>query len=117
MNRLLLSFAAVGALTCLTLTPVTAAAASAFVERAKNECVVGEQADGYLGFVPGATVSAALRREVRDINQRRKAIYADLAHKNGVSINVTAALTAEKLIRRATSGQCVRDQNGNWVEI
>lgn len=117
MKRLLLSLAAVGVLVGFAMAPVATAAASAIVEQAKDECIVGEQADGYLGFVPGASASAELRREVRDINQQRKEIYADLARRNGVSISVTAALTAEKLIGQASSGQCIRDQSGNWREI
>lgn len=117
MKRYFLGAAAVGllALALIVTTPVTAA--SAIVEQAKAECIVGEQADGYLGYVPGATISSALRREVRDINQQRKSAYANLARKNGVSVEVTAALTAEKLIRQARSGQCVRNQNGRWVEV
>ncbi len=117
MKRFFLSAAIAGilALALVMTSPVTAA--SAIVEQAKSECIVGEQADGYLGFVPGATVSSALRREVRDINQQRKSAYANLARKNGVSVEVTAALTAEKLIRQARSGQCVRDQSGSWVEV
>lgn len=117
MKRFFLGAAAIGILACASLTPMSVAAASAIVEQAKNECVVGEQADGYLGFVPGAAVSSALSREVRDINQQRKTAYARLARQNGVSIEVTAALTAEKLIGQARSGQCVRDQNGAWIEL
>ena len=40
-------------------------AASATIEQAKNECIVGEQADGYLGVVSGASASAGLLREVQ----------------------------------------------------
>ncbi len=101
----------------IALTATSASAASAIIEQAKNECIVGEQADGYLGVVTGASPSADLRREVRDINQQRKSYYADIARRNGVSVEVTAALTAEKLIGQAKSGQCVRDQSGQWVEV
>ncbi len=93
-----------------------AAAASAMVENAKDNCVVGEQADGYLGVVSGADASDALRREIRDINQQRKAVYADIAKRNGVTVEVAAALTAEKLMNQATSGQCVRLESGSWVK-
>ncbi len=94
-----------------------AAAASAIVEQAKDQCIVGEQADGYLGVVDGKTASDAVRREIRDINQQRKSYYADIAKRNGVSVDVTATLTAEKLIGQAQPGECVRDQQGRWVEI
>ncbi|NOX81511.1 MAG: YdbL family protein, partial [Alphaproteobacteria bacterium] len=60
------------------LTATSAMAASSMVEQAKSQCIVGEQADGYLGVVKGASANAALRRELRDINQRRKAYYADI---------------------------------------
>jgi len=99
------------------LTAVGALAASAIVEQAKDQCIVGEQADGYLGVVAGQTASDELSREIRDINQQRKSYYADIARRNGVSIDVTATLTAEKLIGQAKSGHCVRDQNGSWIEI
>lgn len=92
-------------------------AASALIEGAKSKCVVGEQADGYLGVVDASKASADLRREVDSVNMQRKAAYTQLAAKNGVSIEVAASLTAEKLIAQATSGQCVRDQNGAWRKL
>jgi hypothetical protein len=92
-----------------------AAAASAAIDEAKAQCIVGEQADGYLGIVDPMKASAELRREVRENNQQRKAIYAESASRNGTTIEIVAALTAEKLINEAPSGQCVRDQNGTWL--
>lgn len=95
---------------------VSASAASPLVENAKSNCIIGEQADGYLGVVSGANASEELRREIRDINQQRKAAYADLARRNGVTIEVTAALTAERLMNQAGPGQCVRNQSGEWIK-
>ena len=94
-----------------------ALAASATVEAAKADCVIGEQNDGYLGFVPGARADANLVREVRSINQRRKAAYANLAERNGVTIDEAAKLTAEKLINGAASGECVQDASGAWIKM
>ena len=93
-----------------------AVAASALVENAKDQCIVGEQADGYLGVVDGASASAELQREIRDINQQRKTVYSNLAKRNGVTIEVAAAVTAEKLMNQATSGQCIRLSSGDWVK-
>ncbi|MEO1252951.1 MAG: YdbL family protein [Pseudomonadota bacterium] len=106
-----------GAATGIAVLFASASAASPLVENAKDQCIVGEQADGYLGIVDGAAADAALRREVRDINQQRKAAYTDIAARNGVSINVTAALTAEKLINDARPGECVRDASGAWIQL
>lgn len=97
------------------LGPMSPAAANPVIDQAKSQCIVGEQTDGYLGVVSGAQASDAVRREVRDVNQQRKAVYADLAQRNGVSIEVTAALTAEKLIAQAPAGHCVRNENGEWI--
>ena len=94
-----------------------AAAASAIVENAKSQCIVGEQADGYIGVIDAAAASEDLKREVRAINQQRKAAYARLAERNGVTVEATAALTAEKLIMQAPSGHCVRDSSGQWKEV
>lgn len=93
-----------------------ALAASAAIEQAKDACVVGEKSDGYLGVVAGATASDELRREVRDVNQQRKTYYADLARENGVTVDVAAKLTAEKLIARSSRGQCVY-VDGAWKKL
>ncbi|MGE0407671.1 MAG: YdbL family protein [Amphiplicatus sp.] len=90
-------------------------AASALIEDAKSKCVVGEQADGYLGVIDSGEASAELRREVDSVNLQRKAAYARLAERNGVTVADAAKVTAEKLINQAPSGQCVRDQSGSWL--
>ena len=91
-------------------------AAPAAIEAAKDQCVIGEQADGYLGVVDGAVADAGLRREMQSINQQRKAAYANLAERNGVSIEQAAALTAERLMNGAPSGHCIQLQDGEWVK-
>lgn len=116
-NRFRTLFRAAAVLAASLLAAVSAAAANPIIDQAKNQCLIGEQADGYLGVVAGENPSAAQRREMRDVNQQRRAVYADLARRNGVSVEVTAQLTAEKLINQARPGQCVRDQQGQWIKI
>jgi len=108
-------FAALAALT-LAITGAASAASTA-IERAKNECIVGEQSDGFLGVVSGASVSTSLRRELREANQERKDIYADFARRNGVSIIVAGQIAANKQFAKAKKGQCVRNQSGRWVKV
>lgn len=91
-------------------------AASTVVESAKADCTVGERIDGYIGVVDGASASQVVLREIRAINQQRKAAYTDLARRNGVTIDDAAMLTAERLINDAPSGHCVQNTNGGWVE-
>lgn len=101
----------------LVVTAGPAVAAGAAVERAKANCVVGERNDGYLGAVDGKRINVALKREMDEINLKRKAAYANLAAKRGVSVDETAVLAAERLIARAPSGQCVQNANGKWTRI
>lgn len=91
-------------------------AASAAIEAAKSQCVIGEQTDGYLGVIDNAKADEALKREVRSINQQRKAVYAELAAKNGVTIEQAAQVTAERLLNGAPSGHCIQTPDGGWVK-
>lgn len=91
------------------------AAASPAIENAKAQCIVGEQSDGYLGFIDASKADANLKREVRANNQQRKSIYADFAEKNGITVETAAAIFAEQQVNGAPSGQCVRDPSGVWL--
>ncbi|HNS87942.1 MAG TPA: YdbL family protein [Parvularculaceae bacterium] len=93
-----------------------AGAASAAIEAAKADCIVGEQSDGYLGVVDGATASESIRRELRATNQQRKSTYAGVASKNGATIEDTAALFGKKLVEGADSGECVQLPDGSWAK-
>ncbi len=115
MRNELMKFTAIALVACAAIG-ASAFAASSVIDAAKAECVVGEQIDGYLGVIDEGAADEHLRREVRSINQQRKAFYADLAARNNVTLDVTAALTAEKLINQAASGHCVQDESGSWVQ-
>jgi hypothetical protein len=112
MKKTLFMLTAAGALTF----GAGAAAASAAIEDAKAECIVGEQSDGYLGVIDTSKASEELKREVRANNQQRKAIYADFAERNGITIETAAAIFAERQVNGAPSGQCVRDPSGTWIK-
>lgn len=113
MKRILSAVAALGLAGAISIA--SASAASPAIESAKAQCIVGEQADGYLGVVDGAVASEAVKREVRTVNQQRKAAFADLAARNGITIEDAAALTGKRLVEGASSGQCVRLPDGGWV--
>ena len=87
----------------LLATPAFADLASdkAAVDAAKAAGSVGEQADGYLGFVSGsadATTTAA----VNEINAGRAAVYAQTAAKTGVTRDAAGQATGTQLIQRET---------------
>ena len=101
----------------LALSFGLANAGTEIIDQAKSTCTVGEKIDGYLGAVPGKTVSTEVNQEMRSVNQQRKAVYADLANQNGVTVEDTGKLFAEKLIAKAAPGHCVQNGNGEWVQI
>ncbi len=103
------AFAAAASLTAANAAPP-------IVEEAKANCIVGEQADGYLGVIDSMAASEAVKREVRTINQQRKALFAELAAKNGITIEDAAALTGKRRVESAPSGQCVRMPDGGWAK-
>jgi uncharacterized protein YdbL (DUF1318 family) len=76
---------------------------------------VGEQADGYLGFVPGASISADLRGRVEQINIQRRALYTRRAAERNVSVNEMAAAVACQVFEsRIAVGERYRNEQGQW---
>ena len=82
------------------------------LDDAKRAGHVGEQADGYLGVVPGAPQSA--RALVDGINAERAERYGEIAAKTDTSPTAVAALAGQKLIARASPGEWIRDADGKW---
>jgi len=84
------------------------------VEAAKSTGTVGEQGDGFLGFVSGsgdATLSAA----VAAINAGRAALYAETAAKTGVTAEAAGQATARQLYARIPAGQWYKPLGGSWT--
>jgi len=88
--------------------------AKSTVDSAKARGEIGEQIDGYLGVVDGASPTSAVRNAMSEINIARKSVYSQLAQQQNVQVNVVAALTGEKQIKKAKSGEFVKDATGSW---
>jgi uncharacterized protein YdbL (DUF1318 family) len=97
-------------------TPVAAqsAAAKAAVDAAKARGVVGEQGDGYLGFVTPQT-DPTLAAAVAEINSGRMQAYRETAMRTGVTPEAAAQATAQQLFARLGAGQYFKPLDGNWV--
>jgi uncharacterized protein YdbL (DUF1318 family) len=94
-------------------TAQTAAQKSA-VDAAKAAGTVGEQGDGYLGFVTPST-DPALAAAVAAINAGREQVYQETAMKTNVSKEAAGQATAQQLFGRLPAGQFFRPLNGNWT--
>jgi uncharacterized protein YdbL (DUF1318 family) len=87
----------------------------AAVAQARSAGLVGEQADGFLGYAPSAQISADLRGRVDQINIRRRALYTQRATERNVTVNeMAAAVTCEIFSGRIAQGERYRDENGQW---
>jgi hypothetical protein len=99
-------------------TPASAdvASAKAAVDAAKARGVVGEQSDGFLGFVHGGG-DASLKASVEEINAGRREVYGQAAAKNGVSIEAAGQSAFTNVIfPKLPAGQYYRDASGNWMK-
>ena len=90
------------------------AAAKAQVDAAKARGVVGEQGDGYLGFVAGSG-DPTLQAAVREINAGRAEAYREIAARTGVTPEAAGQATAAQLQARLPAGQFFRPLNGGWT--
>ena len=83
------------------------------LEEAKSKGLVGEQSNGYLGVVQ--TADGEAQALARDINQKRRQAYIDIAKRNGTAVAAVEALAGEKAIQNSKSGHYV-EGSGGWVK-
>jgi uncharacterized protein len=111
----LLSAAALIAGAIAFSAPSWAQASDSVITQARSSGLVGEQADGYLGFVPGAQISADLRGRVEQLNIRRRQLYTQRATARSASVNeMAAAVACEVFQGRIAVGERYRNAGGQW---
>lgn len=79
---------------------------------AKDQGLVGEQPNGYLGVVNGNQEAAEV---VRLINDARRAQYQRLAQDNGLSLLDVETMAGQKAIERTSSNHYIL-VNGKWAK-
>lgn len=116
-NAVLAMFAALALLLAgLTSAPAHAQNAEA-ISQAKAAGIVGEMYSGYLGFVDASGATSSLRRRVDETNAKRLELYTATSQRTGESVEVIAAVTAEKLINGADVGEWVKPgANSAWMK-
>jgi len=83
-------------------------------QSARESGLVGEKADGYLGFVVPPT--ASVRALVEDINIKRKAAYSKEALANGATVEEMALRSGCRLIaERTVAGEKYQTPTGQWM--
>lgn len=106
---------AVLAALALPAAAIAQSAAKTTVDAAKAAGVVGEQADGFLGFVTPAA-DPAIKAAVAEINAGRADVYRQAAAKNGVTPAAAGAAAFEAVIMgKLKPGEFYRPAGGGWV--
>lgn len=91
-------------------------AQKSLIDNAKSQGVVGEQADGYLGFRTPSS-DAALTQAVQVTNSARRDAYTRSAQAAGTTPDVAGSRMFEgQLMPRITTGQWYRNASGQWVQ-
>jgi len=86
---------------------------SADLGSAKAAGLIGEQLNGYLGVV--AAAPGDVQALVAKINQKRKALYQQIASKNATSLQAVEAMAGKKTTAKTPHGQFIRSASGQWV--
>ena len=89
-----------------------AIAAEPIVESALSAGTVGEQWDGYIGFV--SAPSGDLKAAVDAINIKRRAGYTQIAAARNVTVDQFAQTTACSTLRAVKPGQAYKLKDGGW---
>lgn len=91
-----------------------ASAQAITLQEAKAEGLVGEQRDGYIGFVVSGP-SSELRALVTEVNNQRRSRYREIAQQRGISVEQVAAVAAERAAQETQPGHYIQAANGSWV--
>ncbi len=83
------------------------------LEQAKQQGLVGEMPNGYLGVV---VASHDVNVLVETVNKKRKDLYLKLANKNNLTMEQVTALAAEKAIKKTKPGHLIQNSAGKWVK-
>jgi len=112
MNNLTNKF--IKKLTCALLASTMAFSAWAIsLGDAKQQGLVGEMQNGYLGVVVDSAETKSL---VSSVNEKRKNIYINLARKNKITMQQVTTLAGKKAFAKTQSGHFIKNASGQWVK-
>ena len=99
---------------CILLFLMPLLAFGGTLDEAKQQGLLGERPDGYLGLATPSSSSEAVEL-MKDINRKRRAIYKGIAGKNNTTLSSVEALAGKKAIQKTPSGQFIMQSDGAWT--
>ncbi|MFN3522886.1 MAG: YdbL family protein [Phenylobacterium sp.] len=107
---------AIGALALAGTAAADPAQSKALVDAAKTRGEVGEQYDGYLGFVTSVS-DPALKAAVAEINAGRAQLYRQAAARNNVTPEAAGVSAFKTLVEaKIAPGEYYKMPEGAWVK-
>ena len=85
------------------------------LQQAKNQGLIGEMNNGYVGAVQ-ANIPSSVKQLIKRTNDLRKQNFSKLAQQNNLSVNQVASQFAQKAKQRLTRGQYYQSGNGSWTK-
>ena len=101
-------------LSCLLLFLMPLLAFGINLDEAKQQGLLGERPDGYLGPAKPSSAPDTVKL-MKDINRKRRDVYKGIAEKNGTALSAVEALAGKKAIEKTPSGQFIMQPNGTWT--
>ena len=112
MTRSIIRFT--GLLPLLLLVLFSNSAFALTLQEAKEQGLVGEQRDGYVGLVRDSA-PAELTALVRQVNEQRRRRYEQIARENGLTMAQVTAVAYERAVEATQPGHYIQLPNGQWV--
>ena len=81
------------------------------LQQAKQQGLVGETTTGYLAAVKS---SAAVNALVKQVNDKRRQLYQQMANKNQLSLTQVEQLAGRKAIAKTAAGHYIQTDSGQW---
>jgi len=85
------------------------------LQEAKSQGLIGEQRDGYLGFVV-SNVPAEVTALVQQVNNERRQRYQQIAQENGIAVEQVQALAYQQAVDATQPGHYLQNASGSWVK-
>lgn len=97
---------------CLAIMPNVFALT---LQEAKEQGLIGEQRDGYVGYVV-SSVPADVKAMVDSVNRERAQRYQQIAQQNDISVAQVQALAFEQAVEATRKGHYLQNASGAWVQ-
>ncbi len=83
------------------------------IAQLKTKGIIGENNQGYLGFVSGTRENEAL---IAAENKDRKAVYTYFAKQQNTKLEVVEQVQGKRKAEKAKPGEFIQNAGGSWVK-